>query len=62
MNERIWHYSHNFDYGQVNVSIPDKLSEADCNDLEEHFALIMKQCRRRILPKAFEQIKLDKSD
>lgn len=42
-----WYYRHQLNRGELTISIVDKLSLSDCEDIEAHFALIMKQCRRR---------------
>lgn len=41
-------FEHNFDYGTVAISIPRKMSAEDVVDLESHFDLILKQCRRQV--------------
>lgn len=44
----LYRFQHNFDYGAVDISIPRKMSAEDIVDLESHFDLILKQCRRKI--------------
>lgn len=40
-------WEHTFDYGTVRISLPLQMSTEDCNDLEAHFTLILRQVRRK---------------
>ncbi len=44
-----WRYQHMLDKDYLEVSVPHNLSEADVGFMEEHFALIVKQAKRRAI-------------
>lgn len=44
---RRWRYQHMLDNDYLEVEVPHNLSEADVGFMEEHFALIVKQAKRR---------------
>lgn len=46
-----WTYKHVTDHGVLDVTVPDKVSEDDVVDMEEYFALIIRQCKRRQIRK-----------
>lgn len=42
------YYRARFDHGEVTVTLPEKLSIEDVKDLEEYFALLLKEAKRRV--------------
>lgn len=47
MSEKRWYYQHQLDHGELTLYLPEKLNAADCDDVEEHFKLVLRQARRR---------------
>lgn len=41
-------YKAHFDNDYVIVTLPDKLSKADVDNLEQYFALLIQQAKRRV--------------
>lgn len=46
MNQR-YEFQHALDHGYLNVVVPEDLSEHDVEMIEAHFAIIVRQCKRR---------------
>lgn len=50
MSERDkFYYQHQMDTGEFSFYVPAKVTEEDCKDMEAHFAIAMRQARRRIV-------------
>lgn len=41
------YYKIQLDHGEHTIYVPEKISTFDCDQMEQHFAIIMKQTRRR---------------